>query len=88
MARSTSSLEGAIILPTQVVADAFGWTKNRTKRWLKGCGILRKQSGGGTYGRTYTTTALLMQHDPETVHMILARISASDRKPESWLRAV
>lgn len=87
MARSSISLEGAIIIPTSALQNALGWTKNHTKRWLVQHGILRKVPTG-KYGRTYTTAPLLRQAFPETAAEILAGIASRDRKPESWLRAV
>jgi hypothetical protein len=75
MARGEGSyaddLSGSVIIPVGAIARALRWTPTRTKRWLRKDGILRKQQCG-TYGRCYTTAALLRSAYPETADHILA----------------
>ena len=72
MARSAAGLEGAVIVPVGAAMRALGWSRNRTKRWLRAEGILHKQRG--QYGRTYTTLGELCSAFPGAAHDIRARI--------------
>lgn len=76
MARSKTTLEGAIILKVGEIARYLGWSRNRTKRWLSNERILHKQPGH--YGNTYTTFPELCLINAPAAHEIRARKFADE----------